>query len=38
VMIIGLAFIGIFGVILDRLFLKPLEQGTVERWGMLTER
>jgi ABC-type nitrate/sulfonate/bicarbonate transport system permease component len=38
VMIIGLAFIGIFGVILDRLFLKPLEQGTVEKWGMLTER
>jgi NitT/TauT family transport system permease protein len=38
VMIIGLAFIGIFGVIFDRLFLKPLEQGTVEKWGMLTER
>ena len=38
VMSIGLAFIGIFGVIFDRLLLKPLEQGTVEKWGMLTER
>jgi len=38
VMIIGLVFIGIFGVLFDRLLLKPLEQGTVEKWGMLTER
>jgi NitT/TauT family transport system permease protein len=38
IMFIGLILIGILGVILDRLFLKPLERGTLEKWGMLTER
>jgi NitT/TauT family transport system permease protein len=38
VMLVGLAAIGILGVVLDRLFLKTLEQATLEKWGMLVER
>ncbi len=38
VMLVGLATIGVLGVILDRLFLKTLEQATLEKWGMLVER
>jgi NitT/TauT family transport system permease protein len=38
VMLIGLAAIGILGVLLDRLFLKTLEQATLEKWGILVKR
>jgi NitT/TauT family transport system permease protein len=38
IMFIGLILIGILGVVLDRLFLKPLERGTLEKWGMLAKR
>jgi len=37
VMFVGLLVIGLFGVILDRLLLKRLEQETIEKWGMLAE-
>ncbi len=37
VMFVGLLVIGIFGVVLDRLVLKRLEQETIEKWGMLAE-
>jgi NitT/TauT family transport system permease protein len=38
VMFVGLIIIGVFGVLFDRIFLKPLEQNTIEKWGMLAER
>jgi NitT/TauT family transport system permease protein len=38
VMLVGLAAIGILGVVLDRLLLKTLEQATLEKWGILVER
>lgn len=38
IMFIGLMIIGILGVVLDRVFLKPLERNTLEKWGMLAER
>ena len=38
IMCIGLILVGIFGVLLDRLLLKPLEHNTLEKWGMLAER
>jgi ABC-type nitrate/sulfonate/bicarbonate transport system permease component len=38
VMFAGLMVIAFFGVILDRLLLKRLEQDTIEKWGMLAER
>jgi ABC-type nitrate/sulfonate/bicarbonate transport system permease component len=37
VMFVGLLVIGFFGVILDRVLLKRLEQETIEKWGMLAE-
>ena len=37
-MFVGLIVIGLSGFLLDRLLLKWLEKGTVERWGMLAER
>lgn len=37
-MFVGLMVIGLSGLLLDRLLLKSLEKGTVERWGMLVER
>jgi NitT/TauT family transport system permease protein len=38
VMFVGLMVIGIFAVFLDRLILRRLEQHTIEKWGMVTER
>jgi NitT/TauT family transport system permease protein len=38
VMFVGLMVIAFFGVLLDRLLLKRLEQDTIEKWGMLAER
>lgn len=38
VMFVGLMVIGLSGFLLDRILLKWLEKGTVERWGMLAER
>ena len=35
VMFVGLLIIGLLGVILDRVLLKRLEQGTIEKWGMM---
>jgi ABC-type nitrate/sulfonate/bicarbonate transport system permease component len=37
IMFVGLLLIGIFSVLHDRILLKPLERGTVERWGMLSK-
>jgi len=37
-MFVGLAIIGITGVLLDRLLIKQVERLTVERWGMLAKR
>ena len=37
VMFVGLMVIAFFGVLLDRILLKRLEQGTIEKWGMLAE-
>jgi len=37
VMFVGLLVIGLCGILLDRLFLKRLEQKTLEKWGMLSE-
>jgi len=36
IMFVGLLLIGVCAVILDRILLKPLERGTVEKWGMLS--
>ena len=38
VMFVGLMVIGIFGILLDRILLKRLEQITIEKWGMLAAR
>jgi len=38
VMFVGLMVIGIFGILLDRVLLKRLEQATIEKWGMLAAR
>jgi NitT/TauT family transport system permease protein len=38
VMFVGLMVIGVFAVLLDRMLLKRLEQQTIEKWGMVTER
>ena len=38
VMLVGLMVIAFFGVLLDRIMLKRLEQETIEKWGMLVER
>jgi NitT/TauT family transport system permease protein len=38
VMLVGLVAIGVLGVVLDRLFLKTIEQTTLIKWGILVER
>jgi NitT/TauT family transport system permease protein len=38
VMLVGLVAIGVLGVVLDRLFLKTIEQATLIKWGILVER
>ena len=35
VVIMGMLTIGLTWVVMDRLFLKPLERRTIERWGMV---
>jgi NitT/TauT family transport system permease protein len=38
IMFVGLVTIGLFGVFFDRLLLKRLEKGTIQKWGMLAAR
>jgi NitT/TauT family transport system permease protein len=35
-MLSALIFIGLIGIAVEKLFLKPLERRTIERWGMST--
>ncbi|MFX0206623.1 MAG: ABC transporter permease, partial [Candidatus Hodarchaeota archaeon] len=38
VMFTGLIIIAAGGLIMDRLLMRPLEQMTVEKWGMVEKR
>jgi len=35
--IVGMIMIGIGWILMDRLFLKPLEESTIEHWGLVTK-
>ncbi len=38
VMFVGLAIIGLAGLLIDRIFMSWLERKTIERWGMASKR